>query len=537
MPDRPPRLRLRLEHIAGQLARFDFDPATQPATRTTAQLSGIVVPFGQTITKMGVPLTFERGSLALPTDLGTVKLLVQHDDDRPAGYATSASETDAGLYMTLALTEHPRSQDLSDEVALGLRDGFSVGVEFDEDTFDQILDALYEGPPDNPIVVHGQLREVSAVSIPAFNDARATAEQAAGQLSRFSAAPTIPAPARPADDTAPAVLLDSGQTIGELAAQLAPLILAAAPAAPAHPLAKFASFGEAWLAVQTGDVERFALVDQVIADNQGVVPPSWLSEIRGIIDTGRPGILAFGGASSPGDSGMDLFWPYFDGDFSTLVGVQSAEKTEITSVKVSIKRGTATLKTYAGGSDISYQLIRRSSPSYREAYLRILAIGYGVTTDNAFVDAVTAAATAGPIWAPATGTSDQLRGALFGASAAVMKATGSPASFVLAAEDMFIKFGGLQGLWPATYGTQNVSGTAAANTLEISVSGLRIILDTNLAPGTILVSNEQAATWAEDGPFPVSAEDVAKLGQNVALWGMGTTATFLPKGIVKLPAA
>jgi HK97 family phage prohead protease len=511
---------------ADRMLRFDFDPGTAP-TATATELSGIVVPYGQVVTKMGVPLTFARGSLDLPADLSTVKLLVQHDQDRPVGYATAATETDAGLHMTLALTEHIRSQALSDEVALKLRDGLSVGVEFDAATYMAITDAFWD-EPDGPITVHGQLREVSAVSVPAFNDARAATNETRA-LSTFAADPA------PADPPPPAV--DPGMTAAQLAEQLRPLLFAGPAAQPAHPLAGFASFGDAWMAVQTQDVDQFALVDQVIADNPGVVPPSWLTEIRGIIDTGRPGVVAFGGASSPGDSGMDLFWPYFDGDFSLLVGVQATEKTEITSVKVPIKRGTATLKTYAGGSDISYQLIRRSSPAYRDAYLRIMAIGYGVTTDNAFVDAVTAAATAGPIWAPATGTSDQLRGALFAASAMVQKATGSPASFVLAAEDMFVKFGGLAGLWPATYGTQNVSGTADAASLRISVAGLQVILDSNLAAGTVLVSNEQAATWAEDGPFPVSAEDVAKLGQNVALWGMGATAVFLTKGIIKLPAA
>lgn len=535
---RPPRM------FAPGLSRLTF-AADAPVLSPAGTLGGTVVPFGQTITRMGVPLTFAAGSLELPGDLSTVKLLVQHDDDRPVGYATAAAETAAGLDMLFELPEHPRSVEASSEVALKLRDGFSVGVAYTEETMDQIFEALFGDPPEQPITVHGTLREVSVVSIPAFNDARASATAAAAALGQFSVtpAPAIPAQAPPPADPPPPDQLNvhAGEvradfTLDELAARVAPLVHAA-PAGPGHPLSRFASFAEyAAAAYADPELARFALVDQITPDNPGVMPPTWLSDVKGIIDRARPGIEAVGGPSSAGDSGLDINWPYFDGDLTTMVGQQLTEKAEITSVKVSLKRGTASLKTYAGGSDISYQLLTRSSPSYRDAYMRIMNIAYGITTDNVFVDALTAAATTGPVWDPAAGTADQLRGALFASSAAVQVATGSPASVVLAATDMFVKLGGLPGLWPATYGTQNVSGTADAATLQISVAGLRVVLDANLAPGTLLVTNSLAATWAEAGPFVATAEDVNKLGQNTAIWGLGATATFLPKGIVKLPA-
>jgi hypothetical protein len=50
----------------------------------------------------------------------------------------------------------------------------------------------------------------------------------------------------------------------------------------------------------------------------------------------------------------------------------------------------------------------------------------------------------------------------------------------------------------------------------------------------MFVSNRLAATWFEDGPFSVAAEDVEKLGQNVAVWGMGNFAATNPAGIVQL---
>ena len=80
----------------------------------------------------------------------------------------------------------------------------------------------------------------------------------------------------------------------------------------------------------------------------------------------------------------------------------------------------------------------------------------------------------------------------------------------------------------------NAVGSAAANTLQVNVSGLRVIHDRNVAAGELLVSNASAAKWAEEGPFTITAEDVAKLGQNVAVWGLGAPMVMRPEGLVRI---
>jgi len=146
-----------------------------------------------------------------------------------------------------------------------------------------------------------------------------------------------------------------------------------------------------------------AIANQLIADSPGVHTPGVQGEVRGIVAPRRPAVTAWG-TSDPGGSGLTVSWPYTAVDIKTLVGVQSAEKAEILSLKVPILRGTATLASYAGGSDLSYQAIKRSDPSYVEAYTRIMLGAWAYTTDNAFVDAVAAAATGtgaltvGPPW-------------------------------------------------------------------------------------------------------------------------------------------
>jgi Escherichia/Staphylococcus phage prohead protease len=302
---------------------------------------------------------------------------------------------------------------------------------------------------------------------------------------------------------------------------------------PGGPLARFVTFAD-YLDASYGDpVLARALADQLTTDSPGIVPPSWVQTIAGIGTFTRPAVTALGGARSLGDSGMELDWPFLDPalDLDSIVGVQAAEKTDIVSVKVRILKGSSPIATYAGGSDVSYQLIRRSSPSYREAYVRILTLAYNRATEAAFEAALEAGAGATAVLG-AGADANALRAFLFEASAKVNAATGAPATVDLVSSDEFIRIGGDQNLAPPQYGTSNISGIASASTLRIEVSGLPIVEAPFLPAATHIVTNGEAAGWHEDGPFPISAEDVAKLGQNVAVWGMGTSAIVIPAGIV-----
>jgi hypothetical protein len=334
-------------------------------------------------------------------------------------------------------------------------------------------------------------------------------------------------------------------------------------AAAVHPLARFDNFDALHHAARTGrrseaaelsvgfhtayqqhrrleaaarSIAGRAWVDQVTTDNPGLIPPAWITEVFGIIDTGRAGITALGGPRSPGDSGMEVNWPYYDGDLTTIVKQQLVEKTEINSVKVSFKRASEDLRTYAGGSDVSYQLQRRSSPAYMALYDRILQLAYGITTETAFDTDIVAAA-AGAHIPLDVGTDDDgsaTRAALFAASYRVKVATGTPATAVLAAPDVFEALGGKAWLQAPQYGTQNIPGTTSAATLRINISGLEIVEAIGMAAGKAVVTNQQAASWLEAGPYLATAEDIAKLGTDVAIWGMGCTGAFLPAGIVVL---
>lgn len=372
-----------------------------------------------------------------------------------------------------------------------------------------------------------------------------------------------------------------------------------------------------------GGLLQRALADQITGNNPGIIPPAWLSTVQGIVEHGRPSINAFGGARPLPESGMELDWPYFAGDLSALVAEQTTQKSEVTTVRVDLPKGSAAIKTYAGGSDISYQLLQRSSPAYREQYARIMLAAWGLRTDYVFAAALLAGATgavgyragygaaialanpsaaaddiidtvaahglaigdpvtflaltggAGLVtgrtyWVTADSFAAQtfrvaatpggasigfttditagsaakltdttgtvMRARLFEASTAVNTATGSPASVILASTDQLLLLAGMSGIVPPTpaNNASNASGVAAASTLRINVSGLDVTHEPGLAAGSLLVSNSAAAQWFEDGPKVATAEDVAKLGQNVAYYSFGAPAIFVPAGIVKI---
>jgi hypothetical protein len=256
-------------------------------------------------------------------------------------------------------------------------------------------------------------------------------------------------------------------------------------------------------------------------------------ELQRLVNAGRPAITAFGGPRSLGDiAGLTLNWPYFDGTLSDFVAAQSAEKAAIISASVDIKLATEALLTYAGGSDISFQVIRRGSPSILDMYARIWLAAWAAVTDAAFVTELeTGTVTVDFTEALATVDLAELTALLITASLAVQAATGAPAGFVLASTTAFTRAANL--IAPSS--TQVVAaGSMTLSGLRVGLGGLPIIHVPGITAGKFIASNDLAAAWFEDGPFLASDDDVEKLGRNVAYWSLGAGARFVPAGIVEI---
>lgn len=304
-----------------------------------------------------------------------------------------------------------------------------------------------------------------------------------------------------------------------------------------HPLAKF-NDPKAWLlALRSGDTDAlatFVIAEQTTAESPGVMANGWITDVKRIVDLGARAITALGGRAPLPTSGMSIDFPYIAEDLSTIVGLQATQLTDVTSVDVEILKGTAALKTLAGGSTLAWQLIERSDPSYVEAYLRILAAAFGIVEDKTFLADVVTASTVNidQGWELVGTTEAQIKATTFDASVQVEAATGAPASVIFAATDVYKNLGAK--LVSPEYGTSNKEGVASAAGLRIEISGLSVVHTPSLAAGIALATNPLAVRWHGTGPAGASAEDVTRLGRDQVIWGMGSTVAYVPAGIVKI---
>jgi phage head maturation protease len=314
-------------------------------------------------------------------------------------------------------------------------------------------------------------------------------------------------------------------------------------ASESDPLAGYRSLGELFAAAAAsphGDPLRGyaarALADTVFTAgaNAGLASGNLVSStIHRIVNAGRPIITAFGGPRGLGDSaGLTLGYAYLNGTLADRVAAQSAEKAEIESLAVDIALGTEALVTYAGGSDISYQVIKRGSPSILNAFSEIVLAAWAAVTDAAAATELeTGSVTVDFAEALSAVDLTELTGHIIDASIAVEAATGQPAEFVLASTTAFTRAAKL--IAPSSLAIA-AAGDIDLRGLRIAIGNLPIIHAAGITAGKLIASNRLAGAWYEDGPFQASAEDVEHLGRDVAYWSLGAFLRTVPAGIVEI---
>lgn len=180
MTDRAPVADDEMRLSLGQVETFGVK-ADGPRTFTA-----LALPWNRTTIDYR-RLSFAPGSVELPSAPGRVKLLDQHDSWSTSaliGKAVAFSEDEDGLRITFEMATTPEADrawhlmtvdKILDGVSVGLAPGTKeFRVEYQEDT-------------DVGVVLSGvALKEMSVVTIPAFDDARV--ELGAGILAAFSAA-------------------------------------------------------------------------------------------------------------------------------------------------------------------------------------------------------------------------------------------------------------------------------------------------------------------------------------------------------------
>jgi hypothetical protein len=233
---------------------------------------------------------------------------------------------------------------------------------------------------------------------------------------------------------------------------------------------------------------------------------------------------------------MTVNWPYFDGDLSAIVAAQAAEGDEVNSVDIDIKKGTATLATYAAGSRLSFQVIERTDPSYVTAHQRIMVGAYGTETDYVFQAGLWANDTAGIDYDfSADSTGAAFIEAVWAAAIDVETATGQPAEVVYVSSAVMKKLGAWSSFQAQNYPVQNVGGVFDGRSGRATVMGLPLVLAREFATDdteSAIVTNSAAIGFLEDGPRLATNDAAGNLGRDVAIYGYGVVAPYISAGVV-----
>jgi HK97 family phage prohead protease len=496
--------------------------ATTSVDPRRRRITGLVVPWDETGNTDAGPTRFARGSIR--PGARSVKLLVQHDDTRPAvGRLTDAHETPAGLMASFEIPAGPEGDEALRLAASGQRDGLSVGVavtEYDLDAHGVIG------------VTAGELFEVSLVTIPAFASATVLDIAANRKGNTIMTDPT-PAPEptpNPAPEPAPTpepapepvdvhaaagrstVIVQAGAITPPTVTNPRPMdIRAAAVAALAH-LRSGAPLG----------MLRAALADLVPADDlgQGFGPtrPAWVGELWTASKAARPFIdsIRRGALESLTVTGFVI-----DPEF--VVAPYAGSKAAIPSSKVGTRPVTTTAKRWAGGLDIDRVFIDLGTPGLIADLFQQGTDSYRVQTEAEAVTAGLAASTDIPAAASVP--------AFLSAAGIAAMTIGATIDFLLVSPDVWSDFAGLTGAevpWWLNNGDGGVNlATGAGN-----AGGLRFAVDTELPANTLLAGDSRAATWYEvSPPIQARAENIPNGGIDIGVFGYGAILVNDPRAL------
>jgi len=496
------------------------------------EISGKIVPLGTGEighTNLGA-YTFAANSIEI-ADPTKIKLLSQHDLKKPIGRMT-ASETRAdGIYATFKLSRSSGGNDALIMAQEGLVTGLSIGAE--------ILSSQ-PSKDGHTVVSSARLKEVSLVTVPAF---------ASSEILEIAAEEVIPVEENPQTESETAVE-NTPETVA------APVEAAAVEAARPTVTAMYytnprlnlnitaGEYAKAQLNAARGDSDArelmAALQVATVAENTGMVPPNYLRDVIGIIDSSRPFIDSIERAALPA-SGMKIFTPKLGTQATVAL---TAEAAEFSSTDTTVTFQEDTVVKFAGAGKLDVELVDRSDPSFLDLYLRELAASYAQKTDAYAAQIAAQNATASSSTtiykAIALGISD---------SYGVMRKTPSNLLVATTGGEDGIDFAGLLGAVDgsnrplfAAAAPQNAAGLITQGSTNGSVAGLNLVVDANYTGDDAnakhaLVYPTDAMRFHESGTLQIRANVVANGQLEIGIYGYVAVVNRYPAAFRKLNVA
>ena len=505
---------------------FSADLTADTAKRI---ISGKIVPMGtgEVGSTSAGAVVFEKGSIQLPEDPKSVKLLNQHNTKEPLGKAQFFNEVDGeGIYASFKISSSTRGSDALITASEGLTSGLSVGVE--------VLKSSRKAGVMH--VTAARLMEVSLVTEPAFKSAQVT----------DIAASEEEVPVEVVEETQPTESETAVENTPETVA--APVEAAAVEAARPtvtvtnvrERIAPMTSgqYLEHSIKAATGSDESRRIIraaDDDTSTNTGLTLAPHMNEFITNQVTSRAAIEAGSRGALPA-SGLSFTIPRVTGNAAAGDVNEGATTTEtgITSDYL-----TVNVNKFSGMQTVSWELLDRSAPLFYDEMIKNLTNAYANSTDAAVIAALLAGGTAASTTA-ATATGFQSFVAT--ETAAAYKGTGQFARNLIASTDVWAAIMGYQdttnrALYTAA-APMNASGNAAPTALTGSVLGLNLYVDPNIGVSGVIdnscyiVSPEAYTTYES----PTTRLQVQVLGSGqveIAVYGYLAIAVKNPLAIRK----
>ena len=477
------------------------------------EISGKIVPLGTGEighTNLGA-YTFAANSIEI-ADPSKIKLLSQHDLKKPIGRMTAAETRADGIYATFKLSRSSGGNDALIMAQEGLVTGLSIGAE---------IIASQPSKDGHTVVSSARLKEVSLVTVPAF---------ASSEILEIAAEEVIPVEENPQTE--------SETVVEDTTVEAAPVEAAAVEAARPTVTASYyttprlnlnvtaGEYAKAQLNASRGDADARELIAALsvatVAENTGMVPPTYLKDVIGIIDSSRPFIDSIERAQLPA-SGMKIFTPKLGTQAS--VGL-TAEGAEFASSDTTVTFQEDDVVKFAGAGVLDLELVDRSDPSFLDLYLRELAASYAQKTDQYAAKIA------------ADGSSDSSSTTIYKAIAksiadsfGVMRQTPNNLLVATSGGNDNVDFAGLLGEVDSTgrplyaaASPMNANGLVTQGSTSGTIAGLNLVVDPNYTGGTAgvkvgLVYPTMAMRFHESGTLQIRTNVVSNGQLEIGIYG------------------
>jgi HK97 family phage prohead protease len=481
------------------------------------EVTGIAVPYEQ----MSNGEMFARDSVSLDPE---AKLMWQHDKNEPIGKIVQGRHTDEGFEITATISNTQRGRDAIELLQDDVINRFSVGF---------IMRDSKVNDDRERIVTDAFVREVSLVSFPWYEGATVTEVRDDSESESPASAPnkeeTVENITPEASD-----LAEVREAIQHLEREIAGINKVEAPASP-----EYRTAGHFLKAIAEDDDNAVrAYTGATTADS--ITTPIDVDLIR-LVEAANPLGSVFGRGVTP-PTGMTITFAVVDG-VTDGTATQAAQGDDLGYYELRLDTFTENIITVGNYSELSRQVIDRSSVDYLNSVLRGQAIGLGkllATQLRTKYQAVCASqVTAGNKVTLANTTYDGWVGGLADASATYFTPNGVQIDALIVDKGTFKDLLALDGTPVITFAGETVGNVGSANVsgLRGSIAGIPIVVDAGLDH----VNKDECAFVSSlalrqytSGALRLSQENAINLSEAFSLSTYTATAGEYPAFIIPI---